>query len=345
MAASVLASPAWSEVTPPEPTAIDSPLNENAALGYWKAFAQLPDVEAKAITRHFEDESAVNDDVRQLVTDGAAAIDLLHRATRHPRCAWGHDWDSGWSLTVSNASKARMLVFMTCLRARVRAADGDAPGAIADLAAAMRLAHDVGTGGTTVELLTEVGCRTIVIEQAKAILDRLSPEQRQTLLSRIESLPPTITTAAVIANERQLMGRHLRTLLDERRLLADADKHGLLAADDRLGAVIERLESLPPARRREAVDRYETVMDRLEAAARQPRAEVPAALAAIESDLDRRREAIEAGLASESPDRRDEAAVDFFAVELPLAADQVERAENRYWSRLKELRQLVTDRD
>lgn len=320
-----------------------SPLGQNAALGYWKAFALMPDIPIDEVKAPFADQGTVDDTVRELAQRGTAAVEALRRATQTDACDWGHDWSEGWMLTLPHCSQARKLTFLACLHARVAAADGDAETAIDDLAAATRLARDVGAGGTAIELVNEVAFRAIVIEQAKAIAAGLTAEQSATLLARIEAVQPTMTPADAIAIERDMTVPYIHSLLRARTLQETMQASGELDGGAAVG--VAALDAAVEQTQREALTRYATVLDEMAAAARLPHERATMRLAEIEADLRHRAERLDAVWAEGSEAtkaERTEATLDTLAVSIPLAASQLYEAAARTPDRIAELRDELT---
>lgn len=143
---------AWSESPDFKP-----PVNRNAALRYWMAFADLQDRPADAgTTKLIEDVlsgSASWDEQRlgPIMEANEAAVLSMQRASTLPECDWGLEYSRGAAMSVGHLPKARVLARLNALYGARQMAKGDTAGAVATWLAGLRfaqcVAHDMGLIG------------------------------------------------------------------------------------------------------------------------------------------------------------------------------------------------------
>ncbi|HEU5414678.1 MAG TPA: hypothetical protein VFW31_13005 [Candidatus Angelobacter sp.] len=128
------------------------PPNNNAALRYWAAFAEMKDQTIDDATSKLMDEvlngSASFDEQRlgPILDENSFAVRGLQRATTLPECNWGLDYSLGSAVPLAHLPKARVLAKLNALYGARQLAKGDADGAVTTWLAGLRFAQCVGAG-------------------------------------------------------------------------------------------------------------------------------------------------------------------------------------------------------
>lgn len=128
------------------------PQNNNAALRYWAAFAEMKDQTIDDATSKSIDEvlsgTAAFDEQRlgPIVDENSFAIRGLQRGTALSECNWGLDYSLGSAVPLAHLPKARVLARLNALYGARQLAKGDAEGAVSTWLAGLRFAQCVGAG-------------------------------------------------------------------------------------------------------------------------------------------------------------------------------------------------------
>lgn len=128
------------------------PQNNNAALRYWAAFAEMKDQTIDDATSKSIDEvlsgTAAFDEQRlgPIVDENSFAIRGLQRGTALSECNWGLDYSLGSGVPLAHLPKARVLARLNALYGARQLAKGDAEGAVNTWLAGLRFAQCVGAG-------------------------------------------------------------------------------------------------------------------------------------------------------------------------------------------------------
>ena len=120
-------------------------LGDNAALGYWQAFAQLPQFDEKdrEVLLQWQKTDLENDHVQELLKGSESALKSLVAAAKEKDCNWGLDKSQGALLLLPHLSKSRDIARIAMLHARAKLVAGKSDQAIADLSATTKLAKDL----------------------------------------------------------------------------------------------------------------------------------------------------------------------------------------------------------
>jgi len=151
----VLTAMSWAGSQPFTP-----PVNKNAALRYWLAFAELQNSPADEGTTHAMDQvlagSADWDEQRlgSVVDANAAAVQIMQRASSLPECNWGLDYSQGSSMSIAHLPKARVLARLNALYGARQMAKGDATGAVDTWLAGLRFAQCVAKDMSMIGILS-----------------------------------------------------------------------------------------------------------------------------------------------------------------------------------------------
>jgi hypothetical protein len=178
-------------------------LNANAALKYWRGFANLPKLEKEEQDKIVREATTMplTPRVKAVVTLSELSLHELYNGAAVPACAWGLTREDGFTVILPEASAARLLEGLACLRARLRFEEGDNPGALDDVFAGMTLARHIGQDGTIVAVLVGFALESMATDVLAAYLPTLDTTTLQTLPARLSKLPAGGTVAKGLLSE------------------------------------------------------------------------------------------------------------------------------------------------
>jgi hypothetical protein len=101
---------------------------------------------------------------------------LLHEAAALGACNFGLKYEEGPGLLLPHITAFRTAARLLCIESWVRAAHGDAPGALASLRDAFRIAAYPEQDNVLVSWLVTVACEGLALEGLATVLDRLPPD-------------------------------------------------------------------------------------------------------------------------------------------------------------------------
>ena len=189
---------------PPKP----NPLELNAALVYWQAFALMPELsEAEwKICDDVDGDRPVDEEAKKIVLKSGEALQSMHRASKLDQVAWGIAWESGPHALLPHISKARELNRVAILRAHVRFEEGKPKEAVADLLAAMRMGRQVARDGviTVIPLLVDYSIEAMCISALAKHLPQLDAEMRAELKKGLALLPRSRTLTDAMQDEKDV---------------------------------------------------------------------------------------------------------------------------------------------
>jgi hypothetical protein len=145
---------------------------DNAALRYWSAFAQMQDAalsseQVKELNGILDGPVPYDDSkYRDLVERNEHAIQTMIRATELPGCEWGVDYELGPDAPVDYVRKALALGRLNVLYAFHLTIARDPDGAARSLAAGLRFSHDVANGGT---LFATLAAKDLIVTHLRAV--------------------------------------------------------------------------------------------------------------------------------------------------------------------------------
>jgi hypothetical protein len=185
----------------PADTKLD--LNANAALKYWRGFADLPKLEKEEQDKIARDATTMplTPRVKAVVTLSESSLHELYNGAAVPACAWGLTPEDGFIVSIPQASAARLLEGLACLRARLQFEEGDNAGALDDVLAGMTLARHIGQGGTLVSVLVGFALESMATDVLAAYLPKVDATILRALPARLGKLPPGATVAAGLLTE------------------------------------------------------------------------------------------------------------------------------------------------
>jgi hypothetical protein len=178
-------------------------LNANAALKYWRGFANLPKLEKEEQDKIVREATTMplTPRVKAVVTLSELSLHELYNGAAVPACAWGLTREDGFTVIIPEASAARLLHGLACLRARLRFEEGDNAGALDDVFAGMTLARHIGQDGTIVSVLVGFGLEGMATDVLAAYLPKLDATTLRALPARLGKLPAGGTVAKGLLTE------------------------------------------------------------------------------------------------------------------------------------------------
>src|SRR5579864_4848386 len=138
----------------PFTTAEARPHNDNAALVYWSAIAQMKDFtlteqQAQHLATIVHGTAPYDDnEFGKLVEENKPALETMIRGTALPLCNWGIEENLGPEAPIAFVRKARELGHLNLLYAFHLSLHGDMSDAARSLAAGIHFSHDIASGGT-----------------------------------------------------------------------------------------------------------------------------------------------------------------------------------------------------
>jgi len=187
----VFSSTALAQQASPKP-------DDNAALRYWSAFAQMQDStvtpeQAKGLQAILDGVAPYSDvNYRELVERNRRAVETLQRGATLPRCDWGLEYQLGAETPVDYVRRALTLGRLNVLYAYHQLSSGNRSGGMGTLAGGIRFSHDVAGGGT---LIAGVAAKTLMVAHLRAVdfaarMQRLSSEEKTLLSAQLDQVGP-----------------------------------------------------------------------------------------------------------------------------------------------------------
>lgn len=162
-------------------------LDENAALRYWSAFAQMQDYAMAT-----QPNSGLDDPrLKELFEKNKAALDTMYRGTTLPNCDWGIEYQLGANTPVEYVRKAVILGKLNALYVMYLESHGDTQGAVRSMVAGLRFSHDVANGGSL--FATEAAAILLMAHLPmipNIVHAGISPAQRLALQKAVTQLGP-----------------------------------------------------------------------------------------------------------------------------------------------------------
>ncbi len=189
--------------------------SENAALQYWRAFAQMPKLSGKdlsqlnnATTDHPTEGFAVpvGPDLERLFRgSGEAALSRLRLASGLPYCTWGTDLRRDGPDAVPYAEQAHQLARMSLLRARWRFEHGQWDDGIDDVIDTMVMARNIGRDKMLITIHFGVMIETMSVVTVAVYAPRFPPEPRAKLAEALARLPAFTSMSDVFRHSEGLV--------------------------------------------------------------------------------------------------------------------------------------------
>jgi hypothetical protein len=179
---------------------------ENAAVKYLRADASLrqsytlpPDAESK-LQQALESPLDLEDE--KLVAAAHDALVEFHHGATLKRCDWVMSAEDGALANTAHRGAIKELVVVAEIRSRLRFRDGNTPGAIADVLAAMAAARHLSVDGSLASVLFAYKLENSTTGVLVQHLVRLSPSQLHELASGLDALPIGSNLGTAFAAEK-----------------------------------------------------------------------------------------------------------------------------------------------
>jgi hypothetical protein len=167
----------------------------NAALRYWNAFAQMVDVKlSDAQTKQLEssangstpwDESAFG----KLLDDNSGAVETMVRGTALPYCVWGIDYELAADTPIPQIGRGRALSRLNLLTAKRLSAQGKSREATDHLIAGLRFARDLASGMSLIGALVGAAALRDNFSSALQLSSQLNGQDKARYLAAVRTLP------------------------------------------------------------------------------------------------------------------------------------------------------------
>ncbi len=195
----------------------ESPLAQNAALQYWKAFALLPDTsqDQDMAIREALESGTIDQPARELVAASKAALREMRKGAAMEACCWAVSAEEGPNASLPHLSKARQIARIACLQAQASFAGGDASAAIDDLGAVITLGRHCGKDAILISLFIDYAIEQMAINTIAANLPSLDQQQLKALAEQLDSLPNLPTVADAVRAEKEMFAGWLVRALSQ----------------------------------------------------------------------------------------------------------------------------------
>jgi len=179
---------------------------ENAAVKYLRADASLrqsyalPSDAAAKLQKALD--SPLNEEDERLVAAADEALTEFGHGAASRRCNWEMSTEDGPLASTAHRGAIMELVSVSGLRARLRFRDGDTPGAMDDLLAAMAAARHLSVDGSLASVLFAYKLENALTRVLALNLYHFSSGQLKELKSRLDDLPTGSSLGAAFAAEK-----------------------------------------------------------------------------------------------------------------------------------------------
>jgi hypothetical protein len=206
--AAVLACVSLQAVIDPDrpAAAAKADLNANAALKYWRGFANLPKLDKDEQDKIIREAATMplTPRVKEIVKLAQSSLHELYNGAAVPDCGWGLTEEDGVDAIVPELPAARVLVGLACLRARLRFEEGNNAPALDDVFAGLTLARHLSVDGAPVTLLVAMALENTTTEVLATYLPKLDAATLKGLSARLGKLPAGGNLAVAIAVEERI---------------------------------------------------------------------------------------------------------------------------------------------
>ncbi len=179
---------------------------KNAALIYWRAFAEIPHVPKEhAQMMRSCDPVQPGPEAANLASAWDGALRLLQRGAAIHDCNWGFDFSIDGPLTLlSHVGKARQLARGARFRARYRWALGKKSEAVQDLRTSVILARHVGAGGREgiTSMVLQIGIEEMSIKvAARHLTDTEAADALAVMVEDLSRMPESLAKNSFLAEK------------------------------------------------------------------------------------------------------------------------------------------------
>jgi hypothetical protein len=172
-------------------------LRADAALR--QSYALAPDAPTKLQKAL---ESPLDGEVEKLVAAAEDALVEFRHGAFIQRCDWSMSLEDGPLANTAHRGAIMELVAVSGLRARLRFRDGDTPGALGDVLAALAAARHLSVDGSLASVLFSYKLENAIVSVLTRNLHDFSPAQLNELLSNLESLPKGSSLGTAFESEK-----------------------------------------------------------------------------------------------------------------------------------------------
>jgi len=214
-------------------------LRADAALR--QSYALAPDAPTKLQKAL---ESPFDGEVEKLVAAAEDALVEFRHGAAIKRCDWSMSLEDGPLANTAHRGAIMELVAVSGLRARLRFRDGDTPGALGDVLAAIAAARHLSVDGSLASVLFAYKLENAVAAILAQNLHGFSPAQLNELSTKLDALPKGFSLGTALESEK--LGRN--------DLLTASQ--GAKDRDDLIGRLVNKIPVLQskPELAREIVD-------------------------------------------------------------------------------------------
>jgi hypothetical protein len=210
-------------ILPSTPVRAEDVPQENAALKYWQAFAEMPDLtwEVSGASTIQGIVSPVTEELIKSIQYSEKPLRLLHRGAKMPLCDWQVDLtDAGFETSLPHLDRAQRLSRLSLLRARYRFEQGHEIEAVEDILATMALARHISRDKTVQGFERSWIVETVAVFVVSAYLPGMSTEALDALAVRLNSLPLRTPLQESVVNERKSLEWFIAKIerTDEKRI-------------------------------------------------------------------------------------------------------------------------------
>ncbi|MEM9416272.1 MAG: hypothetical protein AAGA29_12465 [Planctomycetota bacterium] len=196
--------------------AAEPDLSQNAALRYWMAFELLPENHAGYDQKGWNPEEVIGEwdtvdleahrrEIEYYTRD--SALEILHWAAELDSCLWSINREAGPYTLLPHLHPMRRASRLAMLSARLRLHDGDAFGAVEDIALVMKLSHAADGDLILISQLVGLSIESMAVEWVAANLSAFDDASIALLAEKMEALPARPALSELIQGERDVFLR------------------------------------------------------------------------------------------------------------------------------------------
>jgi hypothetical protein len=192
-----------------QPKPMPDPLEQNAALAYWQAFAVMPhltETEQTLRDQVLAGERPLNEEAKQIIGRSENALRAMHRGAKMERVAWAVPWEEGPHAILPHISKARELARFAAFRARSNFEEGKSQEALDDLFAALMMGRHVAKEGVIVliPLLVDYAIEATCLHVLAEYSPQVDAKTRAELKRRLAELPASRSLTDAVQGEKDV---------------------------------------------------------------------------------------------------------------------------------------------
>jgi hypothetical protein len=192
------------------------PASNNAALIYWQALMELPELSPaeQALLDNFRD-APLEDEYEALVHRYDAALRLVAKAAnlKDKRCDWGIDLQDGPDTLLPHLARAKTLTRAAQMRARFFLEKKNERQVLFDLNGTFVLGRRLATDGILISALVQIAIESIVVQTVAENFYQFSDAGLAALIAAFDAAPPRETIARALSyGERTLVAWYAKKI-------------------------------------------------------------------------------------------------------------------------------------